>query len=123
ANHSLRAIGLDAGAVHAVERARKQLGRIARSQSDAKPTDEALLMAILAGFPDRVARRKRQGSRGLALAQGGVAELAETSAVRNAPWMVAVDAEVRAGKTLVRSASEIEPEWLIDLFEERIEEK
>ena len=43
--------------------------------------------------------------------------------MRDAPWMVAVDAEQRAGKTLVRIASEIEPEWLIDLFEERIEEK
>jgi ATP-dependent helicase HrpB len=42
--------------------------------------------------------------------------------VRDAPWMVAVDAEVRAGKTLVRIASEIEPEWLIDLFEDRIRE-
>lgn len=122
ANHALRAIGLDAGSVHAVDRARKQLARIVRAQRDDKATDEALLMSVLAGFPDRVARRKRQGSRDLALAQGGVAELAETSAVRDAPWMVAVDAEVRAGKTLVRIASEIEPEWLIDLFEDRIKE-
>ncbi len=122
---ALRTIGLEPGAVFAVDRARKQLGRIARDRGPA-PTgpavDDALLVSVLAGFPDRVARRKRQGSRDLALAQGGTAELAETSAVRDAPWMVAVDAEQQAGRTLVRLASGIEPEWLIDLFEDRIRE-
>lgn len=125
--HAIRAIGLDQGAVHAVERARKQLGRIvrnvdAKTPSTPKATDDALLLAVLAGFPDRVARRKRPGSRDLALAQGTTAELAETSAVRDAPWMVAVDAELVRGRTLVRVASGIEPEWLIELFEDRIRE-
>ncbi len=125
AAHALRAIGLDAGAVHAVERARKQLGRLVRNDDRKTPTspkaaDDALLLSVLAGFPDRVARRKRQGARDLALAQGGTAELAETSAVRDAPWLVAVDAENVRGRTLVRVASGIEPEWLIELFEERI---
>ncbi len=129
AAHAIRAIGLDQGAVHAVERAQKQLRRIVRQRSQAakapetpKAADEALLIAVLAGFPDRVARRKRSGSRDLALAQGSTAELAETSAVRDAPWMVAVDAELVRGKTLVRVASGIEPEWLIELFEDRIRE-
>ena len=127
AAHALRAIGLDAGAVHAVERARKQLGRIVRNDdrktpSTPKSADDALLLSVLAGFPDRVARRKRQGARDLALAQGGTAELAETSAVRDAPWLVAVDAENVRGRTLVRVASGIEPEWLIELFEDRIRE-
>jgi ATP-dependent helicase HrpB len=125
--HAIRAIGLDQGAVHAVERARKQLGRIvrnvdAKTPQSPKAADEALLIAVLAGFPDRVARRKRAGSRDLALAQGGTAELAETSAVRDAPWMVAVDAELVRGRMLVRVASGIEPEWLIELFEDRIRE-
>lgn len=125
--HAIRAIGLDQGAVHAVERAKKQLGRIVRNADAKTPTtpksaDDALLLAVLAGFPDRVARRKRPGSRDLALAQGGTAELAETSAVRDAPWMVAVDAELVRGRTLVRIASGIEPEWLIELFEDRIRE-
>ena len=128
AAHAIRAIGLDQGAVHAVERARKQLGRIVRQASSAKTpatpkaADEALLISVLSGFPDRVARRKRAGSRDLALAQGSTAELAETSAVRDAPWMVAVDAELVRGRTLVRVASGIEPEWLIELFEDRIRE-
>ncbi|HEY8078049.1 MAG TPA: helicase-related protein, partial [Labilithrix sp.] len=60
AAHALRAIGLDFGAIHAAERARKQLARIARSdaKSPGSPQahDDALLASVLAGFPDRVAR-------------------------------------------------------------------
>lgn len=126
AAHALRSIGLDAGAVHAAARAKKQLVRIVRRDAKAPDTptavDEALLVSVLAGFPDRVARRRRPGTRDLALAQGGTAELSETSAVRDAPWMVAVDAEQQRGRTVVRVASGIEPEWLIDLFEDRIKE-
>lgn len=126
AAHTLRAIGLDPGATQRVLRASKQLRRAQRSSAvrpeDPKKVDDALLMSVLAGFPDRVARRRKPGSRDLALAQGGTAELSEASAVRDAPWMVAVDAEQRGGRTLVRVASEIEPEWLIDLFEDRIVE-
>lgn len=127
--HALRAIGLDPGSVHAASRAEKQLSRIVRRkgvESAERPTgqayDDALRLSILAGFPDRVARRKKQGSRDLALAEGGTAELSETSAVRDAPWMVAVSAELVRGRTLVRVASGIEPEWLIELFEDRIRE-
>jgi ATP-dependent helicase HrpB len=121
-------MGLDAGGVHAAQRAAKQLRRVLpRGSSGKRPEtpkaiDDALLLSVLAGFPDRVARRRKQGSRDLALSQGGTAELSEASAVRDAPWMVAVDVELVRGRPLVRVASEIEPEWLIDLFEDRIRE-
>lgn len=124
--HALRAIGLERGAVQAVSRAAKQLERVTKrgvaGPDTADARDNALLMSVLSGFPDRVAKRKKHGSRDLALAQGGSAELAESSAVRDAPWMVAVDAELARGKTIVRMASGIEPEWLIDLYESRIRE-
>lgn len=125
AAHALRAIGLEPAAVRAVTSAVKQLGRIVerRAEPPVGPAyEDGLLLAVLAGFPDRVARRRRPGTRDLALAQGGTAELAETSAVRDALWMVAVDAEAQRGRTLVRLASGIEPEWLIELFEDRIRE-
>lgn len=129
--HALRAIGLDPGGVAVARRAAQQLARaLGASRGPAsrerpgspREVDDALLISVLAGFPDRVARRTKPGSRGLALAQGGTAELSEASAVRDAPWMVAVSAELQRGRTLVRVASEIEPEWLIDLFEDRIRE-
>jgi ATP-dependent helicase HrpB len=118
---AMRAIGLDAGATLAVERARAQLARSIRATSDVRGGEDALLACVLAGYPDRVARRVR--GRSLALGGGGSAELAESSAVRDALWMVAVDAEERGRGISVRTASAIEPEWLIDAFSDRIVER
>ncbi|HEX8792141.1 MAG TPA: ATP-dependent helicase HrpB [Polyangiaceae bacterium] len=125
---ALRAIGLDAGATRAVSRAADLLSRSARrGEGSSQPAGVALRMALLAGYPDRVARRVRAGGRQLALAGGGSAELAETSVVRVAEWMVALEAEERSmgrgAGVLVRLASAIEPEWLIDLYPESIEER
>ena len=124
--HAMRAIGLDAGATLAVDRARKQLerGLDTRAPEPHEP-EEALLMSVLAGYPDRVA--KRLAGRRVAIAGGGAAELSEESAVRDAQWLVAVDADAgsqagaqraygKASGTIVRLASAIEPEWLLDLF-------
>jgi ATP-dependent helicase HrpB len=125
---AMRAIGLDAGATLAVDRARKQLSRLcARPRAAVKDPELALLACVLAGYPDRVARRKRAGSRELALAGGGIAELAEESVVRDAEWMVAVDAErrgpeARGAGTRVRIASGIEPDWLLDVTGAPVEE-
>ena len=86
-------------------------------------SDEAVGMAVLAAFPDRLARR-RQGQDLVMSGGAGSATLAETSACR-APLLVAVDVEERRdrGVPIVRLASAVEPEWLIDLFPERIEER
>jgi ATP-dependent helicase HrpB len=123
---SMRAAGLDARATTAVGRAVKQLVRqlgAERGRDTAGQGAEiALRIALLAGYPDRVARRVRPGGRGVAMAGGGAAELAETSVVRTAEWMVVLDAEERRvggaarGGVVARLASAIEPDWLIDLF-------
>jgi ATP-dependent helicase HrpB len=133
---ALRAAGLDAGATHAVARAAKQLERGTRRRGkeggktgkrEGGSADEELRIAVLSGYPDRVAKRVRRGGRQLAMGGGGSAELGEASVVRDAEWMVALDAEERLqgarGGVLVRLASAIEPEWLIDLFPEEIEER
>jgi ATP-dependent helicase HrpB len=112
-----------------VQRAASQLARAARRTPDppSSSAQEALGMAVLAGYPDRVAKRVRAGARGVALAGGGMAELAESSVVREAEWLVALDAEERAGAAsgagrpsrggvIVRLASAIEPEWLMDVY-------
>jgi len=84
--------------------------------------EDALLISVLAAFPDRVARR-RQGSE-LQLASGGPARLAPSSTVTQAQFLVAVEAEDRRDQKapLIRLASAIEPEWLVDLFPERVAE-
>jgi ATP-dependent helicase HrpB len=77
---------------------------------------------VLAAFPDRVARR-RQGAE-LQLAAGGPAQLAPASTVTGAGFLVAVEAVDRREQKapLVRLASGIEPEWLLDLFPSRVRE-
>lgn len=116
---AMRSIGIDAGGALAVDRAQKQLRRIARKGSG-EGYDDDLLISVLAGYPDRVARRLRFGARALAVSGGMSAELGEESVVRDAEWMVALDADDQRGATVVRTASEIKPEWLLDLFADRI---
>ncbi|HEX8459341.1 MAG TPA: ATP-dependent helicase C-terminal domain-containing protein [Pyrinomonadaceae bacterium] len=109
---------------------------------DSEREDAELLISLLAGYPDRVARRRVFAGKGagkgagenleLLLAGGGSATLAPESLVREEEFLVAVEAEERRGtrtagasrgaSTVVRLASAIEPEWLLDLFTERIEE-
>lgn len=152
----LRRLNLDARAVHGVERVRRQLERLAGAQkrkrtgdarrdaelaqtrqADGEQADTELLISILAGYPDRVARRRVFKGKAagenleLSLAGGGSAVLASDSLVRAEEFLVAVEAEERRGtragatrgaSTAVRLASAIEPEWLLDLFAERVGE-
>jgi len=84
--------------------------------------EDALLISVLAAFPDRVARR-RQGAE-LQLAAGGPAQLAPSSTVTGEEFLIAVEAEDRRDRKapLVRIASGIQPAWLLDLFPERVRE-
>ena len=79
---------------------------------------------MLAGFPDRVAKRRGEE---VLLASGGAAQLAPESAVREADLLVAVDAEERRtrgrSRVAVRIASAIEPEWLLDLHPDALREE
>jgi ATP-dependent helicase HrpB len=102
----------------------RQIQRLAGTSRRAAGRDEnALLECVLAAFPDRVAKR-RQGDQ-LQMADGGSAQLAASSTVMEAEFLVAVEAESRAEQKLplVRIASAIEPEWLLDLDPERVRER
>lgn len=122
-------------------------GRVGAQLSE--EDERELLISVLAGYPDRVARRRaskdaRDTSRELLLSGGGTAELAAESVVREAEFMVAVDSEERgdapstfarssksgmsaaksgAAKSVVRLASAIEPDWLLDLFADSLAER
>ena len=97
-----------------------QILRIVRPGRNQKHDSNALPLAVLTAFPDRVARRRKD--RQLLLASGGSAIL-EGEAV--AEFLVAVDIEDRSehGQPLVRLFCAIEPEWLVDLFPGRISER
>jgi ATP-dependent helicase HrpB len=144
----LREMNLDQGAVRAAERVGRQLLRLiaggnakgARGVFEVSSGEEReLLVSILAGYPDRVARRRTlyrsegvEASAELLLSGGGAATLSTSSVVRQSELMVAVDAEERReqgrgrsarGTAVVRLASAIEPEWLLDLYTDAMSER
>lgn len=87
-----------------------------------KRDENALLLSVLTAFPDRVARRRQGGE--LQLAAGGPAQLSPNSTVTGSEFLVAVEAEDRREQKapIVRLASAIEPEWLLDLFPDQVRE-
>jgi ATP-dependent helicase HrpB len=132
---TLRSLELDARATEAVGRARRQLaGALDRGGRGAPAVqgaaeDEALRLATLAAFPDRVARRRAPTDRAVVLAEGGSAELQFDP---GSEWLVAIDVEERGagprttggrpGGVAVRLAAAIEPEWLLELCADRVQE-
>ena len=123
----MHSLSLELGAVQAVDRVQRQLRRAVREQGTrpARPeaVEEALMLSVLAGYPDRVARRRRARSPELLLFGGGTAQLSDVSVVQEPELMVAVDAEERPGRgALIRLASAVEPEWLLELYPDAIEE-
>lgn len=119
----LRAAGIDVRAAKQVDRGRKQLLSSCRKASrEPANVEEQLRICVLTGYPDRVAKHIRD--REVSLAAGGSAVVAAGDQERLPELMVAVDAEQRQQgrhrRLVVRSTCRIEPEWLLDLFEDRI---
>jgi len=124
----LRQLGLEPAAARRVDQVQRQLSRmLSTSRARPQPADQVedgLLISTLAAYPDRVAKRRGARSRELLLSEGGQALLSETSVVLEPQLMVAVDAEERrttgGAKAMVRVASKIEPEWLLELAPEEM---
>jgi ATP-dependent helicase HrpB len=109
-------LGLDVRAVRAVEHTRRQLARTARPAPEA--STDRLLRCVLAGFPDRVCRRRPDGGTRAVMAGGMGVALAPESVVREAELFVAVDVEggERGKEARVRIASAVERAWLAQVF-------
>ncbi|MCP3981586.1 MAG: ATP-dependent helicase HrpB [bacterium] len=98
-----------------VRRAARELERLARG--GAGPTAmHSLRRAVLAAYPERVARRREAGARRLVLSSGHGAELDADSGVRHLEYLVALDvvagARGRVSEARVRLASGVDAEWL-----------
>ncbi len=122
----LRDAGLDVATAMAVDRAARQLERLATDRvappRGEEAVDEALLIATLAGYPDRVGRRRGK-SADIVFAAGGAGTLAPSSVVLDAELVAVLDAsEVGRGKVGIRRASRVEPLWLLDLDLARVVE-
>ena len=76
-------------------------------------SDIDLRRAVLAAYPDRVARRRASGKDTFLLASGTGATLSRESGVRHAEFVVAVDVgSLPGGDPLIRLASAVDAEWL-----------
>ncbi|HEV7515336.1 MAG TPA: ATP-dependent helicase C-terminal domain-containing protein, partial [Thermoanaerobaculia bacterium] len=113
---------LNRNAAQFVLKARDQLAELARRElpaaprpAPALPREEALLRALLAAFPDRLARRREPRSPRALLVGGRGVRLADESAVLDPELFLAVDlGDIggRGNEALVRLASAVEPAWL-----------
>jgi ATP-dependent helicase HrpB len=131
--HRVRALGLDPRTVDAVARSHRHIRRALRDPggtprtSDESP-ETRLAICLLRGYPDRVARRRETGSPDLVLAGGETARLSPWSVVHDARYLLALDAEIRAGATragatIVRLATRIDPDWLLELYTDSLREE
>lgn len=121
----LRALELDPGAVQAVSRTRDRLLQQLSRDTAARPAvpnddDQAVQLALLAGFGDRVGKRREPGGAEIVLARGGSTSQSETSVVRDASWLIVLDASERGRRSIAHLLSAIEPEWLLELFPQRV---
>jgi len=84
--------------------------------------DAALAKCLLAAFPDRVGRRRANG---VILLSNGCSAMSAATSPQTGEFLVAIDIEESRDRNapLLRLACPIEPEWLIDLFPERIVER
>lgn len=97
----------------------KQIARFVRGGATAAD-DAGIRMSILSGFPDRVARRRSDTEAQLASGRSAALPPGWRS-----EFLVALDIEDRRDQSLplIRLASSIEPEWLVDLFPDRVCER
>ena len=128
----LRAYDLDPGAVSAALRTQERLIKLLDDAYDDHglnddQREQALQNALLVAFFDRVARRRTRQGKELVFARGGSATQSETSIVREAEYLVVIDAQERKQGTqrgvIAQLCSAIEPEWLLELFPERIQDR
>jgi len=101
----------------------EQIRRAAKTSPRRLGHETGLLIAAVAAFFDRLGRKRPNGE--ILLAGGGAAQLAETSSVRGAQLLVALDIEFRKdkGQPLIRLASKVDPNWLLDLYPDRLDSK
>jgi len=108
---------LRSGAARFVLRAARQLQReLSSAWGEAPPAcceeEEAVLRALLAGFPDRLVRRSEPGSRFGRMVGGLGVRLSERSAVGRAMLYLAINVDRDGAEAVVRWASAVERDWL-----------
>ncbi|QDV23749.1 ATP-dependent helicase HrpB [Aureliella helgolandensis] len=107
--------GINLAAVQQVQRVAEQLRTVVDSQLSStaeEPLETQLSEALLAGFPDRVARRRSANTpRGVMVGGRGI-KLDGKSAVTAAELFLCLDVDAAGTEANVRMASAVEQAWL-----------
>jgi ATP-dependent helicase HrpB len=86
--------------------------RSGRPEPNQATEDAAVLIALLAAFPDRLARRREAGSRRGLIVGGRGVRLAPSSGVSEPELFLCLDVDAGQNEGLVRLASLVRREWL-----------
>ncbi|MCP3920798.1 MAG: ATP-dependent helicase HrpB [bacterium] len=103
------------GGARACLAAARQLERTlrkGRGAGAADAADDALLRSLLAAFPDRLTRRRRDDPRRGVMVGGRGVRLAPQCAVTEPELFLSVELDAGRGEALVRQASAVEREWV-----------
>ena len=99
-----------------VLRAARQLQSLVETPSRDRLSESQFRRAVLAGYPDRVARRREPGSPRVLLASGHGAVVGSESGVRDGEFLVALDVTAARSSEIVeariRMASAVDRDWL-----------
>lgn len=100
---------LDLTACRAVDRAARRLRKLMRVSDESNPPDQQVVALMLAkAWPDRIARQREPGSDRYLLAQGGGARLGQRCALRDQPFIVAVEMSGnQCGEATIHGASSL----------------
>lgn len=115
-----RAAGLDPSALRRVQQTHRALRQGLPPQTERSDAETLLQQALCFAYPDRVARLGGGGT--YSLSEGGGARLDPSSRLRGGELLLVLEAEARGAQVLIRRASRIEPEWLLEAFPERLKE-
>jgi ATP-dependent helicase HrpB len=84
--------------------------------------DEGLMRALLAGYPDRLAKRRSPGKSSALMVGGRAVQLGPTSGVLDPDLFLCIDVDGGSTEAVVRQASGVHREWLDpSLIEERVD--
>ena len=103
---------INPSAARQIFRARDQLLRMLPRQHERVEHEELLLRALLAAYPDRLAKRRESGSRRGLMVGGRGVRLANSVALADEELYLCVDVDAGDGEALVRQASAVERSWL-----------
>ena len=120
-----RTYGINAHVARQVEQTFQQIMHAAQQQRldapTAKPSSDALLRCLMAGFVDQLAKRREPGKPGCELTDQRTGQLVRESVVQDAPFFVVANLrETPTGQTLLSLATAVQPAWIAELFPQHL---